>query len=363
MTPFDNMLEDGFYCKMNAHGELRALTGGTTSIFTSKDCINRHIRNLGDPAQVDFIEMDYIIDIQNHKPGPNQGPSVDDILAESKTKLEAGTLDVFLIHLAEGKANDSTTKQEFTVLQDKGLLTDKTIIIHGISFGETEFQFMKASGASLVWSPRSNIELYGQTMDVITAKNAGLKIALAPDWAITGSKNMLEELQYASAWNKNHLDGVLSDKDLVEMVTSIPASMIGLENKLGSIIPGAWADLLIVSGDPSNPYGALVKAGTENVMLVIVNGVAVYGQRLLMEKFYSNTMLDEVLSTRPVMVMKKPFLYGSDKSYSEVANLLRLKMAEEKTSLAPLFERKVQFPLRKRGVHVTGKELDIENKN
>src|SRR5207253_1274694 len=41
------------------------------------------------------------------------------------------------------------------------------------------------SKVGLIWSPRSNIELYGDTTDVRTAKRMCVKIALAPDWSPT----------------------------------------------------------------------------------------------------------------------------------------------------------------------------------
>ncbi len=60
---------------------------------------------------------------------------------------------------------------------------------------------MAAHGVNLIWSPRSNLELYGSTADVAAAKAAHVKIALAPDWSPTGSDGLLAELNYAAAWN------------------------------------------------------------------------------------------------------------------------------------------------------------------
>ena len=61
------------------------------------------------------------------------------------------------------------------------------------------------AGASMVWSPLSNLLLYGGTADVSLAKSAGVTIALGPDWSPSGSKNLLGELKLARLVDR--LDG------------------------------------------------------------------------------------------------------------------------------------------------------------
>ena len=60
---------------------------------------------------------------------------------------------------------------------------------------------MAKNGVGLIWSPRSNIELYGVTTDVALAKEQGVKIAVAPDWSPSGSDGLLQELKYVATWN------------------------------------------------------------------------------------------------------------------------------------------------------------------
>lgn len=337
--PYNNML--GLRCKMNTYGELRALVGGTTTIANTFDdeCIDRLVRNLDDPDQMDNRRIKYMIDISNQNPDKTQQDveNLENALSGIKQDLSSGNLDAFFIHLAEGKATDSISKGEFAILKSKGLLTSKTAIIHGIALGKREFHAMHNAGASLVWSPRSNIELYGQTTDIQAAKNAGLRIALSPDWAITGSKNLLDELHFAADWNKNHLNNLFTDKDLVEMVTSIPAGIAGVDDKIGSIREGLFADLLVISGDTSKPYSSLVRAGTHNVKLVLVNGSPVYGTKDLMEQFWSVGQLDQLLNSSPAMMLKLPLPLESGNTYQELRNSLSVKLTEEGTTLAPLF--------------------------
>jgi cytosine/adenosine deaminase-related metal-dependent hydrolase len=98
--------------------------------------------------------------------------------------------EALLIHLAEG--TDALSLEEFTFMQSQSLLNPKGVVIHGIPLRPTDFQAMSLHGTSLVWSPRSNLELYGATADINAALDAGVEIALAPDWAVTGSSNMFE---------------------------------------------------------------------------------------------------------------------------------------------------------------------------
>ena len=62
---------------------------------------------------------------------------------------------------------------------------------------------MAARGMSLVWSPRSNVFLYGGGTDLTKTTNIplalakGINVALAPDWSIGGSQNLLDELRFA----------------------------------------------------------------------------------------------------------------------------------------------------------------------
>ena len=337
-TP-DSLMSD-LFCARNTYGELRGLVGGTTSMANTalSDCLARMVRNLDDPVQVEGRSIKYLLDIKNHNLNK---PEADlKILADVdniRDELIAGSLDAFLIHLAEGKSNDQVSKDEFGLLLSSGLLTNKTAIIHGIALTQDEYKIMKYLGASLIWSPRSNLQLYGQTANVILAKNEGIRIALAPDWAITGSNNILEELQFAAGWNKNYLGGFFTDRQLVDMITRNPAEIAGLGDKLGSIREGFYADLLIISGDSTEPYRSLIQSSVHNVKLVFVNGAPLYGTKDLMEKFWENDELEKILDSNPPMMLKLPLPPSSESSFKALKQSLSAKMLSLGTSLAPLF--------------------------
>jgi cytosine/adenosine deaminase-related metal-dependent hydrolase len=237
------------------------------------------------------------------------------------------------LHLAEG--TDAAAAEEFDFLVARGLLSDKANAIHGTALDRADFDAMAAVGSGLVWSPRSNLELYGTTTDVGAALDAGVEVSLSPDWAVTGSSNMLDELRVAAQWNTDHLGGRLSDEDLVDMVTSIPAHQAGIDDEVGSIRPGLRADLLVVDGDHNDPYGALVDARPADVELVMVGGEAVYGADAVMAELWPEDAVEAVTVDGEDMALRLPAGMGR---FADVVARLEPAIATQGLTLAPLTE-------------------------
>ena len=82
-----------------------------------------------------------------------------------------------------------------------------------------DFDVLAQQQASMVWSPLSNLLLYGGTARVDAARAAGVKIGLGSDWSPTGSKNLLGELKVASLYSQHALNGLFTARDLVAMAT------------------------------------------------------------------------------------------------------------------------------------------------
>jgi 5-methylthioadenosine/S-adenosylhomocysteine deaminase len=56
---------------------------------------------------------------------------------------------------------------------------------------------VRDAGAKLVWSPQSNLRLYGATTDVASALQLGIPVSLGADWLPSGSQSLLAEMQVA----------------------------------------------------------------------------------------------------------------------------------------------------------------------
>ncbi|MEC8167857.1 MAG: lamin tail domain-containing protein, partial [Candidatus Thermoplasmatota archaeon] len=148
-----------------------------------------------------------------------------------KTGNASGELDAWFIHIAEGV--DERSRAEFDILVQNNLLVGELVLIHGVALTDREFTKMAEVGATLVWSPLSNLLLYGQTADIAAAKAAGVHITLAPDWAPSGSKSPLHELKVADLWDDEMLGDIFTDYELVSMVTDGAAQATNWDTEVG----------------------------------------------------------------------------------------------------------------------------------
>ena len=69
------------------------------------------------------------------------------------------------------------------------------------------------------------------------------------------------------------------------MATAIPARIAGIDDKVGSLQAGLFADLFVLAGEGSQPFAALMQARPEDVQRVLVGGVPIYGTKKLVSQF------------------------------------------------------------------------------
>ncbi len=225
-------------------------------------------------------------------------------IVERNAYLDQQNASAIITHLSEGTSWDPMSWLEFKLLKLAGLARDGMNIIHGNALEKEDFQYMAQQNMGLVWSPYSNFLLYGESVDIETAIESGVLIALGSDWTPTGSKSVLEELKVASYYIDR--EGLkISDTDLYNMVTENPARIIkhfGYENPqergIGTLEVGALASLIVVKEKNSHPHTNLVRfAQAQDINLVVIDGEPIYGNRRLMEE-YDSQRESEVISGR-----------------------------------------------------------------
>lgn len=272
-----NANETEFGCQQVKYGELRALLGGTTTLQGTGSTNRRCYRTLVHNAE-------YGNELGADKMRTNI-PGVDSVNAADAATIAAGMADgsisAYVIHLAEGI--DEPSRKEFDTLVQKKLLAAATVVIHGTALGAAELQQMGKAGAKLVWSPLSNLQLYGKTTDIKGALEAGIRVALAPDWTLSGSADLLGELKVAASYSRDSLAGLLTARQLTEMVTSTAADVLALGDVVGRLKPGLLADLLVLRDQGQDAYETLVAARSQDVQLVVVAGRLRYGDPRLMD--------------------------------------------------------------------------------
>jgi hypothetical protein len=190
----------------------------------------------------------------------------------------------FLLHLSEGV--DETARKHFLALQISGqdwAIGPQLAGIHCAGLVEEDFKIYGAKQGAMIWSPLSNLLLYGKTARIKSAKEAGVRIGIGSDWSPSGSKNLLGELKVARLVSQAE-GAVFSDRDIVSMATRQAAAILQWDAVLGSLEAGKRADLLVISGTVGDPYESLVMAKETSIRLVMINGVARYGFPSLMRR-------------------------------------------------------------------------------
>jgi large repetitive protein len=261
--------------------ELRMLLSGTTSLVGSGGTPG-FVRNLDVSTQdggLNAGEVDY-----------RTFPLGDTSGALRTSGCSYGTIDqasrlnarIYLPHIAEGIDKEANNEYKCLSGGTVDLIASNTSVIHGIGLTAGDIADMSARGAKLVWSPRTNIDLYGQTADVMTYRRMGVNIALGTDWIISGSMNMLRELQCVDNLNKNNYGNAFTDYEIWHMATAGGAVAMGVEDRLGSIKTNYIADLALYDGSTNADYRAIIDAGMDEVALVMRGGRPLYGDATIL---------------------------------------------------------------------------------
>lgn len=273
-------------------GELRQVMAGTTSVAGSG----------GQPGLLRNLDKDSVTTSGGNQQGLDEPPltyqtfplgdSGGKELTNSCAYPSIDTPSVipfnsaYLPHVGEGieeSAHNEFLCTSTTANGGQDLFQRQTAIIHGIAVTANEIGTMASRGTDLIWSPRSNISLYGDTAMITAYKRMGVTIALGTDWLASGSMNVLRELQCADFLNSTYYAYPFTDEQLWRMVTSNAADITDTQEKLGRLEAGKVADLAIfrLRSFAKSPYRAVIAANPEDVVLTVRGGKPLYGDQAL----------------------------------------------------------------------------------
>jgi cytosine/adenosine deaminase-related metal-dependent hydrolase len=293
--------------ELDKYTQAAAILGGETALMGGEGTL---IRGVDQGAFDSRVAPEYTGSIDAIPAG---------VLSSLQVGMAAGDYDAWAVHLAEGvrdgdrRPGDTfSSRAELAKLKADGLLTDETVIIHGTALERSDFAEMRAApsprtdgtgdglGAKLVWSPLSNLLLYGRTTNVYDALAEHVLVSLGTDWTASGSRTLLNELKVADialrdprvlGSSRHEVPGLKLDRELVDMVTRNPALTLRWYDRVGSVEAGKVADLLLLhvpspawrpAGDPPSVYRDVIDAGERDVELVLLGGDPLAGDVGLM---------------------------------------------------------------------------------
>lgn len=261
--------------------ELRHLLGGATTIAGSGG-VPGVVRNVGlHERPGDVALYDFEADVSTF---PFSFRALQDLAEECAggPRRAFAPLDddnlvfaAYVAHVGEGRAANCAAKREVRRFLDRAQRDERRYsMVHGIATTPSDYEAMREDDVTLVWSPRSNFALYGETIDLEAALAQEVRLALATDWSPSGSFNMREEARCAVATAASAGVG-LSDEALWRMATGNGAYALGLERDIGTIRAGLRADLVLVKSDDENPYRTMLTADDEDTLATWIDGQVV----------------------------------------------------------------------------------------
>lgn len=217
--------------------------------------------------------------------------NVNDMLLENKKSpniesfqkiMSNGKIKCFLHHLSEGLGPSSRIHYE--TLKNNHFVQKKLVGVHSLALEPQDIMEMAAAGAKIVWSPFSNLLLYGETLKLKPLKDSEILFSIGCDWSPSGSKNLLQEIKIAHQCNIDQ-GNLFTVEELVRAVTINPAKILGWEKDLGTIQANKICDLVVLDNIEEDVYLNLLNAREEHIRLVLIDGIARHGSVKLMEQF------------------------------------------------------------------------------
>ena len=164
-------------------------------------------------------------------------------------------------------------------------------IEHGNLIDEATAKVMKAHGAYLVPTLATYVALAeegerlgwsAEMLDKLQKVHArgieSLRIAKAEGVPIVFGTDLLGHMHVRQTIEFELRGGAQTPVEILQGATLVAAQLMREEGRLGQIVPGAWADLLLVDGDPTQDLSMLADP-TRGPLLVMKAG-RVYRDRL-----------------------------------------------------------------------------------
>ncbi|MFN2646529.1 MAG: TRZ/ATZ family hydrolase [Burkholderiales bacterium] len=159
------------------------------------------------------------------------------------------------VHVHETAHEVERSREEFGVrplerLRAMKLLSPNLIAVHAVHLNDSDIELLALHGCSVVHCPSSNLKLASGFAPIAKLARAGVNIALGTDGAASNNRlDMFQEMRTAALLAK----AVSGDAQALPAQASLHAATLGgaralgLDDRIGSIVPGKSADLTAVA--------------------------------------------------------------------------------------------------------------------
>jgi 5-methylthioadenosine/S-adenosylhomocysteine deaminase len=208
-----------------------------------------------------------------------------DLVAE--TELAEGFEVPMQIHLSETaweveKLLEEKGLSPVAYLADLGVLSERTVAAHCVHVSPQDIELLAEFEAGVSHNPVSNLKLASGVSPVPALLDGGVKLGMGTDGtASNNTLDLLRDMQLAALLHKG-ISGdptVLPARQMLEVVTVNGAKVLGLDDRIGTLVEGHDADLICLSIDGPHtapmydPFSHVVFAArASDVRHVLVRG-------------------------------------------------------------------------------------------
>lgn len=187
--------------------------------------------------------------------GPHAPYTVSDAPLKEITTL-ADQLDTPVqIHLHEtafevAQSLEERGKRPTQRLADLGFLTERVSCVHMTQISDEDIQILQQTGASVVHCPESNLKLASGFCPTAKLLSSGINLGLGTDGAASNNDlNIQGEMKTAAMLAKAVAEdaAALPAWQALEMATIGSAKSLGIDDQVGSLDIGKWADMQAVN--------------------------------------------------------------------------------------------------------------------
>lgn len=198
------------------------------------------------------------------------------------------------IHVAETAREVQDVQQRYGArpvehLNNLGVLGPGLCTVHAVHVNEVEQDLLAESGSPVIHCPESNMKLASGAAPISEMAKKGVTVGIGTDGpASNNNLDLFEEMRSASLLAKLITGDpeALDARTVLRMATMDGARVLGMSDRIGSLVPGKLADIAVVDFDAPHltplydPLSHLVySARASDVRHVFVNGRLVVRNR------------------------------------------------------------------------------------